>query len=100
MSRQYQRPIDVERNMRIENNYTMVMRSWSPLNYSSMPFAGVDIQSSMLSDKTVPAVRVTMPIEEFEELISIYRSHYRPQSDNPAVIDAWNQYKMLLALTK
>lgn len=48
----------------------------------------------------IPGVRITMPLEDFERLMSIYTSHYHAASRNPAVADAWQQYKMLVALTE
>ena len=47
----------------------------------------------------LPGVVVTMPAEDYEEMIDVLRSHYRAISTNPAVRDAWYQYKMLLSLT-
>lgn len=49
---------------------------------------------------TVPAVRITMPREDYECMLSIYTAHYHAVSQNPAVADAWHQYKMCCALTR
>ena len=47
----------------------------------------------------IEAVKITMPKEDFERLMSIYTCHYHAANQNPAVAEAWSQYKMLVALT-
>jgi hypothetical protein len=49
--------------------------------------------------ETVEAVRIMMPRSDFEAFMSIYTAHYHAASKNPAVAEAWHQYKMLVALT-
>lgn len=48
----------------------------------------------------IEGVRITMPKEDFERMMSIYQAHYHACNRNPAVADAWHQYKMLVALTE
>ena len=50
--------------------------------------------------RVVDAVRVTMPEEDWARLMSIYTAHYHAASRNPAVQEAWQQYKMLVTLTQ
>jgi hypothetical protein len=50
--------------------------------------------------ESVPGVRVEMPLTDWEDLLAVYNSHYRPQSDHPTVQHAWSQYKMAVALTQ
>jgi hypothetical protein len=49
--------------------------------------------------ESVPGVMVEMPLTDWEDLLAVYRSHYQPQSQHPMVKDAWQQYKMAVALT-
>lgn len=58
------------------------------------PFAGEIIQTTQ-----VPGVQVELPLEDWEEIMQVYLSHYQAMSENPAVRDAWQQYRMTLALT-
>jgi len=48
----------------------------------------------------VDAVKILMPKEDFERMMSIYTAHYHAASRNPAVAEAWHQYRMLVALTE
>lgn len=57
-----------------------------------------DIGSHVQSTE-IEAVRITMPKEDFERIMSIYTAHYHAANRNPAVADAWLQYKTLVALT-
>jgi hypothetical protein len=50
--------------------------------------------------ESVPGVRVEMPLTDWEDLLSVYQSHYQPQSQHPTVKEAWTQYKMAVALTQ
>jgi len=50
--------------------------------------------------ESVPGVRVEMPLTDWEDLLAVYRSHYQPQSEHPMVKEAWQQYKMTVALTQ
>lgn len=47
----------------------------------------------------IEAVRITMPREDFERMMSIYTAHYHAANRNPAVVETWNQYRTLVALT-
>lgn len=49
--------------------------------------------------RAIEGVRITMPVEDFEAMMAIYRAHYHAMDRNPAVAAAWSQYKMLVALT-
>jgi hypothetical protein len=50
--------------------------------------------------ESVPGVRVEMPLTDWEDLLAVYQSHYQPQSQHPMVKEAWQQYKMAVALTQ
>jgi len=52
-----------------------------------------------MSTQQIPAVRIEMPLEDFERMITIYQTHYAAADANPAVQDAWQAYRMLVALT-
>lgn len=53
-----------------------------------------------IEDVAIPAVRITIPREDLEKLMSIYTAHYHAANQNPAVVEAWQQYRMLVALTE
>jgi hypothetical protein len=53
-----------------------------------------------MEDHRIPAVRITMPEEDWARIMSIYTGHYHAASRNPAVAEAWHQYRMLVALTE
>jgi hypothetical protein len=46
-----------------------------------------------------PAVQIQMFREDFDRMMTIYQSHYHAENANPAVREAWHQYRMLVALT-
>ena len=50
--------------------------------------------------ETIPAVKITMPTTDFEQMMEIYKSHFAPQNQHPAVRDAWDKYITLLNLTR
>jgi hypothetical protein len=56
-------------------------------------------RSATVRVREIEGVRITMPRDDFEALMSIYQAHYHACSRNPAVAEAWHQYKMLAALT-
>ena len=58
-----------------------------------------DGEKLTMTTRDLPGVVVTMPAEDYEAMLDILRSHYDAVSTNPAVNDAWVQYKMLQALT-
>lgn len=49
---------------------------------------------------SVPAVRVTMPAEDWERMQEIYRAHYHAEHRNPGVRDAWERYRIMVALSR
>jgi hypothetical protein len=46
-----------------------------------------------------PGVQIQMFREDFDRMMTIYQSHYHAENANPAVREAWHQYRMLVALT-
>ena len=50
--------------------------------------------------ETIPAVKITMPEVDYDQLMEVYKSHYEPQNQHPAVRDAWDKYITLLNLTR
>jgi hypothetical protein len=52
-----------------------------------------------MSSQQIPGVRIEMPLEDFERMITIYQTHYAAADANPAVLEAWQAYRMLVALT-
>ena len=59
-----------------------------------------DDQPRTTQIETVPAVRMEIPAADLDAILEIYMAHFNAASKNPAVQDAWAQYKMLLELTK
>ena len=53
-----------------------------------------------MTTRDMPGVQVTLPAEDWETLTEIVIAHYEARSQNPAVNDAWLQYRMLLAMTR
>ena len=56
-------------------------------------------RNATVHTRTIEGVKIVMPREDFERMMSIYRAHYHAANHNPAVADAWHQYRMLVALT-
>jgi hypothetical protein len=50
--------------------------------------------------ENLPAVKITMPEYDFDQMMEIYKSHYAAQNAHPAVRDAWDKYITLLNLTR
>lgn len=75
----------------------IMMRSIDPVPFTlpDNPFSGDIIQT-----RREPGVQVSMPLTDWEHLIRVYESHYRPWTDNPAVRDAWQKYQLTIALTQ
>jgi len=48
---------------------------------------------------TVPGVRIEMTQADWDTMVEIVAAHRRAAAHNPAVLDAWQQYRMLVALT-
>jgi hypothetical protein len=48
----------------------------------------------------LPAVKITMPEDDYYELTEVYKSHVDCLSQHPAVRDAWDKYITLLNLTR
>jgi len=59
-----------------------------------------DGETLTMTTKDLPGVVLTMPEEDFEQLVQVLGAHYDAMSTNPAVNDAWLKYRMLLAMTK
>ena len=59
-----------------------------------------DGETLTMTTQDLPGVVITMPEQDFDEMIQILHSHYHAQSTNPAVNDAWLKYRMLLAITR
>lgn len=59
-----------------------------------------DGETLTMTTKDLPGVQVTLPEEDFDQLIQVLHAHYDAMSTNPAVNDAWLKYRMLLAMTR
>ena len=77
---------------RLDNRYWQ--HNWGSLK------DGLKDMRNHIDQVEIEAVRITMPKEDFERMMSIYHAHYHAAVDNPAVAEAWHQYKMLVALTQ
>ena len=53
-----------------------------------------------IREELIPAVRLELPLEDANALMEIYRSHYHAVNRNPAVRQAWLEYRTLVALTE
>lgn len=84
------------RHARIEP-YTMIIHEMPKIP----PRDWLDQQARFaVEERTVPAVRVQIPEHDWETIMEIYRSHYHAMENNPSVQAAWEQYKMLVRLTR
>ncbi len=54
----------------------------------------------MVTCTVIDAVQVTMPREDWEMIMEIYRAHYHAANHNPGVLDRWMEYRMMVALTE
>lgn len=77
----------------------MVLREWPDLTAqtwnSSNPLEAVTIR-----EYATPAVRVTIPRVDWEAIMEIYRAHYHAESRHPSVRAAWEQYRIMVSLTR
>ena len=82
------------RRARFED-YTLVEWAQEPI------YRQIDANSSVshIESHTVPAYRIAIPREDWNELMEIVTAHYTAASKNPAVAEAWHQYQMLIRLT-
>jgi hypothetical protein len=48
----------------------------------------------------VPGLQVEIPESDWNRIMDIYHAHYHAANRNPAVQEAWQQYRMLIALTE
>lgn len=69
-------------------------------NYST-PTNWLDEQARyQIGQRAVPGLKITIPEHDWESIMEIYRAHYHPQTNNPGVRQAWEQYKMMVALAQ
>lgn len=82
------------RHCRVEDR---TLELWDPPVFSQIdPYSSV----SSMQKRTVPGVRVELPTEDWNNILEILRDHYHPASRNPAVMEAWQHYRMLVRLTQ
>ena len=74
-----------------------ISRERSPGFYTSL---SPDQLKVVWEQDFVPAVNVTMPVDDWNRIIEIYQAHYDAANQNPAVIDRWLEYRMMVALTE
>ena len=72
------------------------LRTWD--NQTHLRLTGCELDRYEIHSLRVPAVQVTLPVQDWEEIMEIYRTHWHAQHHNPSVRAAWEQYRMLLAL--
>jgi hypothetical protein len=69
-------------------------------NYSA-PRDWLDSQARYMTDqRAVPGVRITMPLQDWEAIMEIYKTHFHAENTNPGVKQAWEQYKIMCAMTR
>lgn len=80
---------------RIEAYRVVIQRHYSP------PGSWQDQQARYMTDQhSVPGVKITMPESDWEAIMEIYRAHYHAQNRNPGVQQAWEQYQVMVSLTR
>lgn len=60
----------------------------------------IEATAKTVQVENIPAVRLELPLEDANALLEIYRAHYHAASRNPAVREAWLEYRMLVELTR
>jgi hypothetical protein len=80
---------DVTKNMLVYQDTITVTRPGNQTSYQE--------QFEVVKEQ-VAAVTVTMPMDDFYHMITIYKSHSASQSQHPAVQEAWDKYITLLNL--
>lgn len=83
------------RNVKIER-YTMVTNEGfgRPIDWLNEP------ATYAVRTRDLPAYRITIPAHDWEAIMEIYQAHFHPQVNNPGVIQAWEQYKMMVTLAR
>jgi len=71
---------------------TVAVYQWPDIE----PFQSVD-RHAVVEKSFVQGVRVEMTRETWDEIQEVYQAHH-DQMANPAVRDAWSQYRMVRAL--
>jgi len=83
------------RHVRIEP-YNVVIH----YNYAS-PKNWLDSQAKYMTDQqAVPGVKITMPEADWQGIMEIYQAHFHAENRNPGVRQAWEQYKIMCAMTR
>jgi hypothetical protein len=71
--------------------------------YGSLDWYLKDINgqaADTIREENIPAVRLELPLEDANALFEIYRAHYHAANRNPAVREAWLEYRTLVGLTQ
>ena len=71
---------------------TMAVYQWPDI----VPFQPVS-RDTVIEKSFVQGVRVEMTQEKWDEIYGLYQAHYG-RMQNPAVRDAWHQYRVVCAL--
>ena len=69
----------------------------------TLPYWALDRSDSdmavSVNRETVPGYRIDITQADWHHMLEIVEAHHGACSRNPAVVDAWQQYRMLRALT-
>lgn len=71
--------------------------------YSAQDWYLKDIDGQVadtIREENIAGVRLELPVEDANALLEIYRAHYHAVNRNPAVREAWLQYRTLAELTR
>ncbi len=77
---------------------TMEMRTWAPQDLLRIQNVGLDHYD--ITSVRVPAVQITLPQADWSAIMEIYSAHYHAASRHPSVQAAWEQYRMMVTLTR
>ena len=53
-----------------------------------------------IGERHVPALEIRIPERDWEAIMEIYRAHFHAENTNPGVKQAWEQYKIMCAMTR
>jgi hypothetical protein len=83
------------RHMQIEPSKVIVQQRYLP------PRSWADSQARyMIEQQAVPGVKITMPEQDWEGIMEIYKNHFHAENSNPGVRDAWEKYRIMVTLTR
>lgn len=78
---------------------TVIIRQWPEMAATNWT-PGTVLDAVEIKEYPTPAVRITIPESDWIRIMEIYQSHYHSMVNNPGVNAAWEQYKMMVHLTR